>query len=241
MNLPDGNAGGFPAVDALDQPHSTDAAVATVSAITNLIPIVGGALAASLSEWRLHVATNRLVAALEEIRRAIEAVQDDVDRHFAASPEFQKAVDWTVESATQARNTDKRRFYASALARTATFHRPREPEREIMLDTLDQLRPVHLAILAAVAADPSPPTEAEAYLDGRSAPHRRLIEAVPGIPLDVLSKCWEDLAGLQLLAPIGVLTVDYGLARPAGAAEPPIVTPFGQRFLAFVTLPIVGE
>lgn len=81
MNLPDGNAGGFPAVDALDQPHATDAAVATVSAITNLIPILGGALAASLSEWRLHVATNRLVAALEEIRRAIEAVQDDVDRH----------------------------------------------------------------------------------------------------------------------------------------------------------------
>lgn len=60
-------------------------------------------------------------------------------------------------------------------------------------------------------------------------------------PLDVLSKCWENIAALQLLAPIGVLTVDYGLARPAGAPEPPIVTPFGQRFLAFVTLPILGS
>lgn len=184
----------FPAVDALDEPQAVDAAVATVSAITNLIPVVGGALSASLNEWRLHMAANRLVAALEEIRLAIETVRDDVDRVFAAGPEFQKAVDWTIESATQARNADKRRFYAAALARTATFARPGEEERELMLDTLDRLQPTHLVLLATVANDPEPPNSPSAYLDAESPSHALLRQALPTASDEFLDRCWEDLA-----------------------------------------------
>ena len=225
-------------IDAIESPPAADSAVAVGAAITSMIPLVGGALAATLQAWRQYVATGRLSDALREIRAAIQAVQDKIDYHFAESRECRDAWDWVLESATQARNADKLRFYAAALARTITSERPLESERSLMLDTLDRLRSVHLAILAAIASDPRPPYAAGVYLDGVSVSSGYLTSEVPGLASPVLARCWEDLALLQLVAPVSTMTVEYGSAPQKGAPTRPIVTSFGRRFLDFIS-PVV--
>ena len=222
-------------IDAVARPPILDTALADVAGITAMVPLAGGPLAAGVNEWRAEMALRRLTNVLLDFHEDLGAIEDR-DEEFVRSAAFEAAFDATLASAIQARHAEKRRYYAAALAHTTSHHRPDDWERPIMLDTLDALRPAHLALLAAVAIDPSPPQRARAYLEDGTAEHDRLLETLRGVSEDTLDRCWEDLAGLRLLDSISLLTAN-GPQLAAHIPDEAIVTPFGRRFMAFITSP----
>jgi hypothetical protein len=211
-----------------------DTSLAAVAGITSMIPVAGGPLAAAVTEWRQEAALRRLTCVLLDFHEDLQSVEGRLDHDFVRTHDFEAAFEATLESAIQARHAQKRRYYAAALARTATHDRPDESERPLMLDTLDELQPAHLAMLATVAGDPHPPENTRAYLEPGTPAHTRLLEALPNASEDLLDRCWEDLAGLRLLDSISIVTVNANKELAAHVPDPPIVTPFGRRFLAFV-------
>lgn len=222
------------AIDEAVDVGALDRSLAVVAGVTSALPGVGGPLAAAVGEWRAAAARRRLTAILDAFHEDLKHIENAIDEEHVRTETFERSFETLLESAIAARHAAKRDYYAAALARTATRDRPSEAEHGLMVDTLDALQPLHLAILAAVATDTSPPREAQAYLDQMHMANRRLRNALPKVSRETLNRCWEDLARLGLVASVSTLTVEYGLARPAGQPDPPIVTDFGRRFLAFI-------
>lgn len=141
------------------QPPSLDTVLVGLAGITSMIPIGGGVMATALTEWRQEQTLRRLAEFILDVHEDLQALEDERDEDLIRHEEFRRMLEAAMESATQAHHAGKRAYYAAAVARTATHRRPPQEERDLMLDTLDTLdalRPIHLAIFAAVAADPEP-------------------------------------------------------------------------------------
>lgn len=216
------------------QPPSLDTVLAGLAGITSMIPIGGSVMATALTEWRQEQTLRRLAEFILDVHEDLQALEDERDEDLIRQEEFRRMLEAALESATQAHHAGKRAYYAAAVARTATHRRPPQEERDLMLDTLDALRPIHLAIFAAVAADPEP-ASASAYLNPGTDKRRAIEAAVPGVSTDLFARCWEDLARVGVFDSLTLVTDDGLTAEERQKVS--AVTPFGRRFIDFISPP----
>jgi hypothetical protein len=62
-----------------------------------------------------------------------------------------------LDRVTRRKNDAKLRYFAAALAASATRTRPTSGDRDRFIDLLDELRPSHLSVLAGIARGTPPP------------------------------------------------------------------------------------
>jgi hypothetical protein len=220
-----------PVVGELTKP---DAALALVTIIASALPIVGGPAASAASEIRRTFdrrQASRLAATVDELRASLDTLADHVDRDLGSDPAFAAFVEAALESASQARHAEKRRYYVALMARSATRLGPEDVQRAILLDTLDRVQATHLRLLYAVFRGPAPDHNADYAKKGTPA-FEAIHDALPGIDEVILHRAWEDMVSLGLLESwTDYLVTEESPPKSEGALP---LTPFASYFLEFI-------
>lgn len=212
-----------PIAGHLDDVRSGDVGLDALTVGAQLIPIWGGflgALFATIRRRRVQTQNDFLV----ELAQQLDAVKGQLDE-FVRGDEFAAFAEEVFEKGQRHREVEKRRYYAASLANTA---RPGRPEAELrwrMLDVLEQLRPNHLRLLAAVAGGVGGPP-AEMHTRHAAEVLGRLLPDLGDRP-DLL---WLDLLRLNVFGE-GLATLDGGQNLPFALSA------FGSLFVAFIEPP----
>lgn len=212
----------------------SDGAVALVGAALSTVPVVGGPLAAIAAEFRRAMdrrQAERLAEVIDDLQKTVESMREYVYRDLTGDEPLVRFLEAALESASEARHAEKRRFYVALVARSATHDGPEAIERGILLDTLDRVQETHLRLLYAIAAAPRP-EKASDYARLGSPASDALRTALPGLDVVLLHRAWEDLVSLGLLVSWtdSLVTED----SPVDIVGDGPITRFGAKFLGFV-------
>jgi hypothetical protein len=168
----------------------------------------------------------RVERLVEELKEKVTEVSDRLDGEYVRHEEFAVLFEDALERATQARNDQKTAAFAAFMAHSMTLDRPSLADRQRYLDILDQLRPVHLQILAVLAAGSGPEPASPPFTVGQAA-----ATALSAVLAKVEGADWQDLADLER----------RGLTRPMAESSMFIATdvrntllPLGLAFAEFV-------
>ena len=212
----------------------TDTALAALTFIASVVPVVGGLAGAGVAELRRAFdrrQAERLATVVDELRAALGALESRIERDIGSDGEFALFLEAALESAATARNDEKRRYYVALMARAATVDGPERLQRTLFLDTLDGLRRPHLALLHAVASGPKPERMADYYTPGTKS-YRAIRSSMPDMDEVFLYRAWDDMVALGLLASL----TDYLVTEESPTEEPgEPLTRYGRAFEQFVS------
>ena len=213
-----------------EAPARTSLVVARATAVglISAIPIVGPVLGELVGAFIPDVRFRRVERLAEELKEKVTEVSDRLDGEYVRREEFAVLFEDALERATQARNDQKTAAFAAFIAHSMTLDRPPLVDRHRYLDILDQLRPVHLQILAVLAAGSGPEPASPPYTVGQAA-----TTAISAVLAKAEGADWQDLADLER----------RGLTRPIAESLPLIATnvrntlqPLGLAFVEFVAM-----
>jgi hypothetical protein len=211
-----------------EAPVQTSLVVARATAVglIGTIPIVGPVLGELVGAFIPDVRFRRVERLAEELKEKVTAIGDRLDADYVRREEFAVLFEDALERATQARNDQKTAAFAAFMAHSMTTDRPSLADRERYLDILDQLRPVHLQILAVLAAGSGPEPASPPFTVSQAA-----ATALSGVLAKVEGADWQDLTDLER----------RGLTRPMAESGLLIATnvrntllPLGKAFVDFV-------
>lgn len=212
----------------LDESAGRDYVVALGSAAVGAIPLVGQLLGTVISEHIPRRRQERMVEFARALNRAVARIEPRLDRDFVQTDDLSDLVEEVLERISRRESDGKRAYYAAALANTLTTDRPEADELERMLDVLDEVRPAHLRLLAAIARTHGHPPGLEGSMS--IAP---IVNAVlPNTPEEQWRMDWRELEQLGVLPsfPGGMMTAQ-GTRNLAAR-----ITDFGRRFLAWISM-----
>lgn len=194
-------------------------------AVVQALPF-GGALAQLLGDTIPSRRQRRYEDFVKSIAHALEVLEARIDEERISSDEFADLVEDVQERLQTRRAGEMRAYYAAAIGNALTPERPDPAEQERMLATLDELRPAHLWLLRLVESTPRGPDIPIGSMD------QTILWKVPNADLEAVKRDWADLARNNLVQAYPQMTLS---GRSAGDLRQRL-TPFGERFLAFVTL-----
>jgi hypothetical protein len=199
---------------------------ATAVGVISTIPIVGPVLGELVGAFIPDVRFRRVERLAEELKEKVTEVSDRLDGEYVRREEFAVLFEDALERASQARNDQKTAAFAAFMAHSMTLDRPSLADRQRYLDILDQLRPVHLQILAVLAAGSGPEPASPPFTVGQAA-----ATALSAVLAKVEGADWQDLADLER----------RGLTRPMAESSLFIATnvrntllPLGLAFVEFI-------
>ncbi len=199
---------------------------AAVVGVISTIPLVGPTLGELVGAFIPDVRFRRVERLVEELTDQVAQVSERLDLAYVRREEFAVLFEDAFERATHARNDEKTAAFATFMANSMVVDRPPLVDRQRYLETLDQLRTVHLQILAALASGSGPERAAPPFTVGQAA-----ASAIARVLSRVEGADWPDLRDLE----------QRGLTRPFGEASIAIATnvrnallPLGLAFVDFV-------
>lgn len=216
----------------LTDPSVGDAALDIAAAVAlgalSAVPILGPVLREVVGVAWGNNRAERLERFAKELAVRVEILDARLDHDFVRRDEFYGLAEEALERVAQRRNERKIGSFASAVANSATVDRPSERDRDRFLDWLDQLRPIHIAILHRLS---DPPAGWERPLDvattGQVASNK-LRYALDGLDASQL-----DIAELQqrgLMRSLDGATTLLAVADDVRGA----LTPIASQFLQFI-------
>jgi hypothetical protein len=215
--------------EQLEAPSARDTSLAIGSAVAQLVPGLGAAIATLIGEYIPRRRQERMVEFVRELDRALADVQERAE-HAILTDTAADVVEEVLERVIRATADGKRAYYAAAVANTLVAPDITADERARMMDALDRLRPSNLRLLALVVENPPPPDDFGITAGGI---YEYLSVVLPGIPQEQMRLDWSDLAAENILDgyPSGTMTRE-GLINTRGHLQP-----FGHRFVAWITPP----
>lgn len=208
-----------------------DVGRALVVGAAGMIPVLGPMASALLDVFIPEQRARRTAEFLAELGEDLTGLEDRIDREFVRADEFQGLFEEALERVASRRAEGMRAYYAAAVANTALPGRPEEQARFRMMDVLAELRPAHMALLAAIAkGSGSTAPHDEALTVGQAA-----IESVSAATRGMVGDIWADLSDLErrgLTAPLGssMMSVAHDVRG--------LLTPLGLALVAFVARPV---
>lgn len=204
---------------------------AVVVGAAGMIPILGPMVSALLDAFIPEQRARRTAEFLSELGEDLAGLDDRIDRQFVRADEFQGLFEEALERVASRRTEGMRAYYAAAIANTALPGRPDEQARFRMIDILAELRPRHMALLAAIAkGSASTAPHDQALTVGQTA-----IGSVTAATEGLNGDMWADLADLErrgLTFPLADSMMS--VARDVRG----LLTPLGLALVAFVARPL---
>ena len=224
----DGEGRLLPQAGGLDRIEGVDRLRTGALAAMLGIPF-GGVFARLLGDTIPSRRQRRYEEFVKAISHALRVLEGRIEEARISSDEFADMVEDVEERLQTRRAGEMRDYYAAAIGNALTPERPDPTEQERMLATLGDLRPAHLWLLRLVEATTEGPRDM--YAGGV---YEVIAWKAPDADLEAVKRDWADLARHDLVQ-----------ANPLTTTHSPgdlrrRLTPFGTRFLAFVTLPPTG-
>lgn len=206
-----------------------DVSKALALAALSSVPVVGPVFRELLGAVWVDNRAERLQRFANELGRNVVVLQDRLDQDFVKRDEFEALAEETLERVALRRNEQKLANFAAAVAHSATTQRPDQRARERFLDWVDQLRPIHLQLLARLAAGESDWVRPADVSSPGQVANSKLNHVLNGLPVNPL-----DLTDLQqrgLMRSLDDTTTLLNVANDVRA----ILTPVAREFLAFIS------
>lgn len=223
----------------LAYPDVADAAldIATAVALGALssVPVLGPILREVVGVAWGNNRADQLERFAKELAVRVEVLDARLDHDFVRRDEFHGLAEEALERVVQRRNERKIGSFASAVANSATVDRPSERDRDRFLDWLDQLRPIHIAILRRL----SDPDEGWTR-PGDAATTGQVAGSKLGHALDGLDAGSLEIADLQQRGLMRSLDDSTTLMAVAADVRE-VLTPIAKQFLRFIATAGVDE
>jgi hypothetical protein len=203
------------------------AAVGTLGAF----PLVGGVLAGIAGSFIPNAKLDRATRFVNDLAKRLRMLEGDIDEEFVHQDEFAATVEDVLDRVTRRKNDAKLRYFAAALAASATRTRPTSGDRDRFIDLLDELRPSDLSVLAGIARGTPPPDARYPFTVGTAASDA-IAAATAGSESEDVAQDMHDLEVRGLLHSIGDGATSLHVAHDVRS----LVTPLGLRFIEFASL-----
>jgi len=195
------------------------------SAVSSMIPWLGGPVSVVLSGISLDLKIERVGQVLKEVDTRIRHLESEASKDYVQTGEFQELLERTLRQVANERSEEKRTIYAAFLA--GDIQSPGEPydEKLRVLRILEELQADHMRILAAMMQEP------EAVNNISGSVSATLSKRLPAIQRDRIADLYGQLQDLKLVSQGGLNT----MMTARGAEELyNYITPLGKRFVAFI-------
>ena len=192
------------------------AAVGTLGAF----PLVGGVLAGIAGSFIPNAKLDRATRFVNDLAKRLRMLEGDIDEEFVHQDEFAATVEDVLDRVTRRKNDAKLRYFAAALAASATRTRPTSGDRDRFID-----------LLAGIARGTPPPDARYPFTVGTAASDA-IAAATAGSESEDVAQDMHDLEVRGLLHSIGDGATSLHVAHDVRS----LVTPLGLRFIEFASL-----
>jgi hypothetical protein len=210
----------------LDEPSGWDGALAVVNVGTSLLPGLGPAIGAVLTEVVPRRRDRRRVQLLRELERAVARLQDRIDVELVSREEFADLAEEIVGQIERRESEGKQRYYAAAMANSLTPEAPAAIDQAKMIAALSDLRPLHLRMIAVLHTEFATPDEVGRGNKATLALRRLL----PGPTQEQIENHYLELQQHGIVPTF---------AQRARSGDPRVLsgdlTPFGRRFAHWIS------
>lgn len=194
-------------------------------------PIVGPVLAGIVGSFIPNAKLDRATLFVNDLGEQLRHLQGDIDEEFVRQEDFAATVEDILDRVTRRKNDAKLKYFAAALAKSATRARPASGDRDRFIDLLDELRPTHLSVIAGIARGTPSPIARYPFTVG-TAVYDAIAAATAGSGSEDVAQDMHDLEVRGLLRSIGDGITSLHVARDVRA----LLTPLGDRFVEFASL-----
>jgi len=195
------------------------------SAVSSMVPWLGGPVSLVLSGISLGLKMERVGQVLTDVDARVRELESEAAKEYVQTTDFQELLERTLRQVAQERSEDKRKVYAAFLA--GDIKSPCAPydEKLRVLRILEELQADHIKTLSAMMQEP----EGMRGFSGSIA--QTLSRRLPDIPSERIADLDAQLRDLQLVSHGGLNTM-----MTANGAEQLFnyITPLGKRFIAYI-------
>ena len=213
--------------DELGAIPAGDHALAVSIAGLNAVPVVGGVIAAFVSEYVPRQKQQRLIALVQDLTKEFVAERDHIDQEYVRTKDFARMVEDVLDRAQAVRNEEKLGLWAALVANAAKVNRPSRSEQERMVETLDGIRADQIPLLHVIATTNEPPPGL--YMGGVFS---TIQWKLPDVSEAEARQVWTELNRLDLVGPYPGATMT---AQGAGNLMAHM-TPYGRQFTRMLRL-----
>jgi hypothetical protein len=203
----------------------TENALDIAAVVTNMVPWIGGAVAAVLGGMSVNRKFGRVREVLEGVASDLKDFRSEVSEAYVKTDEFEELLERTLRQAADERSEEKRRVYKNFLV--GAIESPGRPYEEQIrfLRLIEELQPDHIRVLKAFVEGKTDPSL------WASSPGQTLMARIPDIPEERLRELVGQLNDMRVTS----MTSFHLLMTGAGAQNlQHLVTPSGQRLLSFI-------
>jgi hypothetical protein len=190
--------------------------------LVGLIP--GGALLDALLFRRIKKkARERIEEFSDKFENQIKEISEDkLDKGFLQSDEFEGLILKVIEKTATEHSEDKRNYFRSILLNSVTYDYSKSPIKEIVIELIDELSPVHVKMLELFISNKLPSSD----YGGQGYSAAGAPKFIKGLSCEDAEAVGTDLCRKSLL---NSLDENYQFM---------IVTPLGRELLKFIKAPL---
>lgn len=203
----------------------TESALDIAAVVTNMVPWIGGVVAAVLGGMSVSRKLGRVREVLEGVAGELKDFKSEVSEAYVKTEEFEELLERTLRQAADERSEEKRHVYKNFLV--GAIESPGQPydEQIRFLRAIEDLQPDHIRVLRAFIEGELDPSV------WACSPGQTLMARLPDIPEERLKELVSQLNDMRVTS----MTSFHVLMSGAGAQNlQHYVTPFGRRLLTFI-------
>jgi hypothetical protein len=201
----------------------SEATLDTFAALSNMVPLLGGAIGSILSGLSNDRKLQRVNQVLWAMSEDIQALSEESEK-YVTTDEFKDLLDETLHKVYEERSEQKRRLYKEFLVDEIREPWRSSEDQHRFLRTLEAVQPAHIVVLRALLAlgDANPDGRAM----GRGIGGQALQERLEGMDPNVQEELLDELIALALVRNQGLEAYDANFSA--------VLTRYGTRFISYI-------
>ena len=184
--------------------------------------MIGGAVSNVLGGFSNARKLRRIEEFLIGLGKDLHGFRSEVSERYVNTEEFEDLLEQTLRRVADERHEEKRRYFRKLLDAAIKSPGDSYDEQLKLIHTLEQVQPMHIRILRAVAQEPTSDEPVTDIID-------ILCHRLPDVPRSQIVEIREhdELFILGLVSMLGTADNAPDLRE--------FVTPYGRRFLEFIS------
>lgn len=111
---------------------------------------IAGSIAAGWNEYKNYKQTKHIESIISNYAKRLEELQEQVDENYLQSEEAKRLVERTATIGKDEAREEKRKMLSEFLANASTFSLSQDPEKDMVLDTIDRISPLQSQLLNTI-------------------------------------------------------------------------------------------
>jgi hypothetical protein len=111
---------------------------------------IAGSIAAGWNEYKNYRQTKHIEGIISDYAKRLEELNEQVDKNYLHTEEAKRLVERTATIGKDESREDKRKMLSEFLAHSSTVSLSHDPEKDMVLDTIDRISPLQSKLLSTI-------------------------------------------------------------------------------------------